>query len=112
MKYFSIIVILFSIIFFTSLMNDGMPQQVPIAVVDQDNTSTTRALQRRLSAFQTTEVVANYTNIPEAREAMQKGDICGYVIFPKDSQKICSLADSRISPITTTLQSLRAERWL
>lgn len=83
MKYFSIIVILFSIIFFTSLMNDGMPQQVPIAVVDQDNTSTTRALQRRLSAFQTTEVVANYTNIPEAREAMQKGDICGYVIFPE-----------------------------
>lgn len=83
MKYFSIIAILFSIIFFTSLMNDGMPQQVPIAVVDQDNTSTTRALQRRLSAFQTTEVVANYTNIPEAREAMQKGDISGYVIFPE-----------------------------
>jgi len=83
MKYFSVIAILFSIIFFTSLMNDGMPQQVPIAVVDQDNTSTTRALQRRLSSFQTTEIVANYTNIPEARQAMQKGDISGYVIFPE-----------------------------
>ena len=83
MKYFSIIAILFTIVFFTSLMNDGMPQQVPIAVVDQDNTSTTRALQRRLSAFQTTNVVANYTNIPDAREAMQRGDISGYLIFPE-----------------------------
>ena len=65
-------------------MNDGMPQQVPIAVVDLDNSSTTRALQRRLSAFQTTEIIANYNNVPEAREAMQKGDISGYIIFPEN----------------------------
>ncbi|MCF0198238.1 MAG: ABC transporter permease [Bacteroidaceae bacterium] len=82
MKYFTTIVILFTIVFFTSLMNDGMPQQVPIAVVDMDQTSTTRALERRLSAFQSTEVVANYANIPDARAAMQEGAISGYIVFP------------------------------
>ena len=83
MKNYALIAIVFTIVFFTSLMHQGMPQQIPIAVVDQDQTSTTRALQRRLSAFQTTDVVANYTNVPDARDAMQMGDISGYIVFPE-----------------------------
>ena len=38
-------------VFFTSLMDDGLPQDMPVGIVDMDNTSTTRSLTRRLDAF-------------------------------------------------------------
>ena len=43
------------VLFFTSMMNDGQPLDMPVAVVDQDNTSTTRALVQKLDAFQNSE---------------------------------------------------------
>ena len=57
--------------FFTSLLNDGQPVDMPIGVVDQDNTSTTRKLIRQLDAFQTSHVVDSYDNMNQAREAIQ-----------------------------------------
>ncbi|MCF0196917.1 MAG: ABC transporter permease [Bacteroidaceae bacterium] len=84
MRYYVAIAIAFTIVFFTSMMNDGMPQQVPIAVVDLDQTPTTRALVRRLDGFQATNVVAEFLNVAEAREAMQRGEISGYIIFPSN----------------------------
>ena len=47
-----------AILFFTSLMDEGMPVEMPVGVVDQDNTTTSRQLIRQLDAFQTTHVVA------------------------------------------------------
>ncbi|MCF0191124.1 MAG: ABC transporter permease [Marinilabiliaceae bacterium] len=79
---FPVVAGLFTIIFFTSLLDSGMPQQLPIAVVDQDQTSTTSALQQRLSNFQSTKIVANFSSLSEARIAMQKGEIYGYILFP------------------------------
>ena len=63
------------VVFFTSLMTEGQPVNMPVGVVDQDNTATTRALIRRLDAFQTTKVVAHYANINDARRAVQEGDV-------------------------------------
>lgn len=42
-------------IFFTSLMSNGQPTDMPVGVVDLDNTSTTRSIIRKLDAFQTTK---------------------------------------------------------
>ena len=56
--------------FFTSLLNDGQPVDMPIGVVDQDNTSTTRKLIRQLDAFQTSHVVDSYDNMNQARDAI------------------------------------------
>lgn len=71
------------VVFFTSLMDDGQPVELPIAVVDQDNTSTTRQLVRMLDAFETSKVVAHYPNVNEAREAIQKGEIYAFLLIPK-----------------------------
>lgn len=79
---FPIIAGLLTIIFFTSLLDSGMPQELPIAVVDLDQTSTTATLHQRLATFQSTKVVASYANVTEARIAMQKGEIYGYIVFP------------------------------
>ncbi len=69
--------------FFTSLMDDGLPQQMPVGVVDLDNTSTTRSLIRRLDAFQMTRVVAHYPNVTEARHAIQNNQIYAFLYIPK-----------------------------
>lgn len=72
-----------TMIFFTSLMDDGLPQQMPIGVVDLDNTSTTRSLVRRLDAFQMSNVIAHYPSVSEARHAIQKNEIYGFLYLPK-----------------------------
>mgnify|MGYP000987789786 CR=1 FL=1 len=61
------------LIFFTSLMSSGQPEKMPCGVVDNDNSAVTRTLIRRLDAFQSTKVVAHYTNVNEARRAIQQG---------------------------------------
>lgn len=71
------------ILFFTSLMEDGLPTEMPVGVVDLDNTSTTRSMIRRLDGFQMSQVVAHYPNVSEARRAVQRGDIYGFLYIPK-----------------------------
>ncbi len=74
---------LFVMIFFTTLMNQGQPNEMPVGIVDLDNTATTRSMTRKLDAFQNTHVVAYYNNVDEARLAMQQNKIYGFMYFPK-----------------------------
>jgi ABC-2 type transport system permease protein len=70
-------------LFFTTLLDEGVPQEMPVGVVDLDNTSTSRALVRRLDGFQSSRVVAHYASVAEARHAMQENEIYGFLYFPK-----------------------------
>ena len=45
-------------VLFTSMMDKGQPVEMPVGVVDNDNTPTTRKLIRTLDSFQSTKVVA------------------------------------------------------
>lgn len=74
---------LFCYIFFTTLMGSGLPQDMPVGIVDQDQTSTTRQLVRTLDAFQQSKVVAHYPAFNEAREAMQRREIYGFYYIPE-----------------------------
>ena len=47
----------FCFIFFADLLKQGLPMKLPIAVVDEDNTSLSRQLVRSLDAMAQTEVV-------------------------------------------------------
>ncbi len=73
--------------FFTLMMRSGLPSDLPIGLVDLDQTATTRAIARNLDAFQRTSIVAHYPNISEARRAMQRGDIYAFFLIPKDATK-------------------------
>lgn len=68
--------------FFSSLMSNGLPTNLPAGVVDLDNTSTTRNIIRNLDAFQQTEIVAHYNSVSEARNAIQKGEIYAFYYIP------------------------------
>lgn len=78
-----IIAPLFSYIFFASLMESGLPTDLPAGVVDLDNTSTTRNIIRNLDAFQQTKIVSHYSSLNEARKAVQKGDIYAFYYIPE-----------------------------
>ena len=70
-------------VFFTSMMDDGLPTSMPVGVVDLDNTSTTRALTRRLDGFQMSHVVAHYPSMTDARKAIQQNEIYAFLYIPK-----------------------------
>ena len=74
---------LFCYIFFTTLMDSGLPTDMPVGVVDQDMSATSRQLIRNLDAFEQTAVVARYPTINEARTAMQRGEIYGFFYIPE-----------------------------
>lgn len=71
------------VLFFTSLMNEGQPVEMPVGIVDLDNTPTTRSLVRKLDGFQTTHVVGRYPNLNEARNAIQRNQIYAFLYIPK-----------------------------
>ena len=71
------------IFFFTSIMDDGLPTEMPVGIVDLDNTATSRSLIRRLDGFQMSRVVARYPSVTEARRAIQRNEIYGFLYIPK-----------------------------
>ena len=85
-------------VFFTSLMEDGLPVEMPMGIVDADNTTTTRALIRRLDAFQMSHIEHSYATVAEARKAIQNNEIYGFLYFPKGTtEKLLSSRQPKIS---------------
>lgn len=74
---------IFVLLFFTTMMDEGQPQEMPVGVVDLDNTSTTRTLIRKLNDFQTSNVVRHYSSVTEARTAIQHNEIYAFLYIPK-----------------------------
>ena len=86
------------IFFFTSLMDDGLPTDMPVGVVDLDNTTTSRSLTRKLDGFQMSKVVARYPSVTEARRAIQRNEIYGFLYIPKGTtEKLISSRQPKIS---------------
>lgn len=74
---------IFGTVFFSSLMKEGLPSQLPTGLVDEDDTQTTRSIVRVLSAMKTTRLDHRYHTFSEAREAMQRGDIYAFFYIPE-----------------------------
>lgn len=79
-------------------MHQGIPTDMPVGIVDMDNTTTTRKLVRTLDAFQTTHISERYTDVGMARKAMQQGRIYGFLYFPKGTtEKLLASRQPKIS---------------
>ena len=74
---------LLTMAFFTTFLDEGLPQDLPVGVVDLDNTSTSRSLVQRLDAFQMSKVVAHYPSVNEARRDIQENEIYAFLYIPK-----------------------------
>lgn len=71
----SIVAMLFCYLFFLTMMSEGLPRELPIGIVDGDNTSMSRTLERNINASPQVEIVGKYASFSEARKDMQAGHI-------------------------------------
>ena len=67
-----------------NLMNEGLANRVPAAIVDLDGSELSRTLAANLDAMQTTNVVITCSDFAEARDAVQRGEIIGFFLIPEN----------------------------
>ena len=73
--------------FFDSLMGEGLPIPVPVAVVDMDHSSMSRAVTRSLNSNQYIDINASYENFAEAMDEVKKGEIYGFFYIPQNFER-------------------------
>ena len=89
---------LLTALFFTSFLDEGQPENIPIGVVDLDNSKMSRSLVLKLDAMQTSRVVAHYPSVAAARSAMQDNDIYAFLFIPEGtSEKLIAGRQPKIS---------------
>lgn len=77
----SVVTVAFCAIFFLTFLKQGLPHNLPIGIVDLDNSSLSRNFSRQLDATQLGKVL-KYDSFAEAREDMQSGKITAVCVIP------------------------------
>lgn len=80
--------------FFLSLLSNGLPTKVPVAVVDLDNSALSRQTIRDLGASQLIHISCHLNSYHQALEAVREGEIYGFFIVPTDFEKNAVAAHS------------------
>lgn len=78
----SVGVMLLSALFFLTFFGSGLPEKLPIGVVDLDGSSTSRNFSAQLDATQLGRVIP-FGDVTEARKQLDRGDICAFVVIPE-----------------------------
>jgi ABC-2 type transport system permease protein len=74
---------IFCFILFATLMHEGLPTELPIAVADADNTPLSREITRQLDAMQLISVVKRCADIKEATQTMRRDNIYALYYIPR-----------------------------
>ncbi|WP_119967796.1 ABC transporter permease [Shewanella japonica] len=77
---------LISILCLWWLFSAGLPRQLPVAVVDQDNSQLTRTLTRNLAANAVIKPIT-YTQFADAKAAMTQAEVYAVVVFPHEFKR-------------------------
>ena len=78
----SVGVLLLNAVFYLTFMKDGLPHDLPIGVVDEDHSSTSRSFAQQLDATQLGEVIY-YDDLHLARRDMETGKITSFLVVPE-----------------------------
>lgn len=78
----SVGVMTFCMIFFLTLLRDRIPQDLPVGVVDLDESSLSRNFIRQLDATRIGETIG-FSSYSEARKALQTGKISSFCVIPE-----------------------------
>ena len=85
----SIVLPLFSLVFMATIFGTGQMTDLPVGVVDADHTSASRGIVRMVDATPELHVIRHYANETEAREAMLRKEIYGYLYIPAKLTALC-----------------------
>ena len=82
--YFGVCIVLplFCIFFMSTIFGNGQMENIPVAIVDQDQTALSRELIRQVEAVPTFRVTHHYVDAETARKATQAKEIYGYLVIP------------------------------
>ena len=75
---------LFSLVFMATIFGDGQMKNLPVGVVDTENTSDSRHIIRMVDATPTLRITRHYTNETEARQAVRQKEIYAYLLIEKN----------------------------
>lgn len=78
----SVGVMVFSCLFYLTFFKAGLPEDIPIGIVDGDNTSLSRNFCQQLDATQLGKVVY-FEDFTSARNALQEGRIASLCVIPE-----------------------------
>ena len=86
--YFGVCIVLplFLIFFMSSIFGSGQMVNIPIGVVDLDQSSLSREILRSTGDVSTFKVVKHYTDLTSAKDAMVAKEIYAYVVIPSNFQ--------------------------
>ena len=70
-----------------AIFSQGIARDLPVGVVDLDNSRTSRGLVRHYDASPALEVVYVYPEVQQGAAALRNGKIYGLVIIPNDLEK-------------------------
>jgi ABC-2 type transport system permease protein len=75
-----------SALFFFSLLKDGVPVKMPVAIVDLDHTATSRKIARAIDVTPLSIVTEYLQSETEAMSELRTGKIYGFVVLPQNLQ--------------------------
>ncbi len=78
---------LFLMLMLTNMMQSGLPDKVPAAIVDKDGTSLSREITQNLGSLQMVDLVDQSNSYTEARHKMQEGKIFGFFMIPENFEQ-------------------------
>lgn len=85
---FSIVVIpILSFLLLVSFFWRGVPNAIPIAVLDNDNTATSRKASDMVSASRFSQIEYDISSLAEGHELMNEGKIQAILVLPKDMER-------------------------
>ena len=84
-----IVLPLFSLVFMATIFGHGQMENLPVGVVDADQTSLSRSIVRMVDATPELQVTKQYANETEARKAIQRKEIYGYLLIPSGIKSLC-----------------------
>lgn len=82
--YFGVCLVLplFCLFFMATIFGNGQMENIPVGIVDQDNTATSRQITRRMEAVPTFKITRHFVDEAAARQAVQQKKIYGYLSIP------------------------------
>ena len=74
-------------LYYASLLKQGVPEKLPIALYDQDGTKTSRQLTQMLDASSTLDIVSEVSSQLEGERAIKTDEVMAFIIIPADFEK-------------------------